>query len=265
MSSVKLDNLNFYYEISGSGTPLVLISGLSCDSSHWNLIKNMLEQQFEVICLDNRSVGRTQTPTSSYTISDMALDVVKLLNHLGVEKTHILGHSMGGAIAQTIAYENPQLIDKLIISNSFVKIKRRSLIFMENLAKMYLNNFPLEETVPINAPWVFSDQYLNQTNIIDELINFGKTYLQQQPAKGFKQQVEAIAKFNSTDWVNQIINPTLIIAGKNDYLTPLDDSEYMHENINNSQLITQPGAHVPMLEIPERFIKNILPFLLHNS
>ncbi len=261
MSFVKLDNLNFYYEVAGNGTPLVLIAGLSCDSSHWNLIKNILAQQFEVICLDNRSVGRSQTPTSGYTISDMALDVVKLLNHLGIEKAHILGHSMGGAIAQTIAYKNPQLVNKLIISNSFVQIKCRSLIFLENLAKMYLNNFSLEETVPINAPWVFSDQYLNQKNIIDELINSGKSYLYQQTAQGFKQQVEAIAKFNSTDWINQIIAPTLIIAGKNDYLTPSDDSEYMHKNINNSQLIIQPGAHVPMFEIAEQFLNDILPFL----
>lgn len=261
MSFVKLDNLNFYYEVTGSGVPIVLISGLSCDSSHWGLIKNLLAQQFMVVCIDNRSAGRTQIPTSSYSINDMALDVVKLLDYLGITKAHILGHSMGGAIAQTIAYSNPQLINKLIISNSFVKIKRRSLMFMENLAKMYLNNIPLEYTVPVNAPWVFSDEFLSQNDVIDDLISFSKAYLYPQSAQGYKQQVEAIAVFNSTNWINQIIAPTLIIAGQHDYLTPFDDSEYMHKNIKNSQFIIQPGGHVPMVEISDRFLSDVLHFL----
>lgn len=261
MSIVKLNNLNFYYEITGHGAPLVLIAGLSSDVSHWDLVRENLAKQFQVICLDNRSVGRTQIPDSSFTIRDMAQDVVNLLNYLGLEKSHILGHSMGGAIAQTIAYENPQLINKLIISNSFVKIKRRSIMFMEHLTQMYLNNFPFEQTIPINAPWIFSDQYLSKENIIEDLVNLSKSYLYKQSASGFKQQVEAIAQFNSTDWIEHIIAPTLIIAGKEDYLTPLDDSIYMHKKITNSQLLIHSGAHIPMAEIAEEFFNDVFIFL----
>jgi len=264
MSFVKLGDLNFYYEVFGSGTPLILISGLSCDSSHWNLIRDVLVEKFQVIFIDNRSVGRTDVPDQYYTISDMAGDVVGLLHHLGINKASFIGHSMGGAIAQTIAYKYPSIINKLIISNSFIKIKQRSLIFMRNLAKMYFENYPLNVTVSVNAPWIFSDEYLNQPNVIDDMINYLKSYPYPQSAKGFSQQVEAISQFNSQDWVNKITVPTLVIAGEEDYLTPLENSKIINSQIINSKLIIQPGAHVPMIEIPQQYVSDILAFLIAN-
>ncbi len=263
MAKVTLNDLQFYYEISGSGDEaLVLIAGLSCDNSHWNLVKEKLAKHYTLICPDNRGVGRTEVPEGNFTISDMASDVAQLLNYLNINKANVVGHSMGGAIAQAIAYEFPEIVNKLVISNSFCKFKTRSLIFMNTLASMYLNNLPLEKTVPVNVPWVFSNQFLSQENIIDNMIEIKKAYPYCQSPRGFALQLAAITEFNSLGWVGKIKSPTLIIAGEEDYLTPVDDSKYMHSVIQNSKFILNRGAHVPMIETSEEFTQEILTFLI---
>ena len=261
MPNVKLNNLNFYYEVEGEGFPLVLLAGLSRDSSNWNLIKPLLVKNFQVIMLDNRCVGRTDGPPASYTIAEMGEDVIGLLDYLHISKAHFLGHSMGGAIAQAIAYQSPHYVERLIISNSFVKIAPRSLFWMQHCIALYDAKKSVEETMPVVAPWIFSDNFFTNPQRMKEVIAMKKNYPYPQSACGFRQQVEAIAAFDSRSWVHQLSLPTCIIAGREDILTPLADSLYLHEQIKNSQLVVQEGAHVPALEMPEQYVEVVLEFL----
>jgi pimeloyl-ACP methyl ester carboxylesterase len=174
MPNVKLNNLNFYYEVEGEGFPLVLLAGLSRDSSNWNLIKPLLVNNFQVITLDNRSVGRTEVPVDPYTIAEMGEDVIRLLDYLHLSKAHLLGHSMGGAIAQTIALKSPHYIERFIISNSFVKIAPRSLFWMHHCAALYDANKNPEETMPVVAPWIFSDNFFTDPQRMEEAIALRK-------------------------------------------------------------------------------------------
>jgi len=257
----KINNLNFCYEVEGEGFPIVLLAGLSCDISNWVLTKPLLVKNFQVITIDNRSVGRSDVPADSYTIHEMGKDVVCLLDYLHISKAHFLGHSMGGSIAQTIAFQWPQYIERLIISNSFAKIAPRSLFWMEHCAALYDANKTPEETMPVVAPWVFSDNFFTDPKKMDEAIALQKSYPYAQSARGFRQQVEALAAFDSRSWIHELSLPTCIIAGKEDILTPLEGSLYLHEQIKNSQLIVQEGAHVPVLEISEAYVDVVEQFL----
>jgi len=262
MPTVKLNNLNFHYEIEGKGPPLLLIAGLGCDSSHWNFVKPLLVKTFQVITLDNRSVGRTETPSCSYTIREMGEDVIALLEYLNISKTHLLGHSMGGAIAQTIAHRAPRYIDRLIISNSMAQVVPRALFWLHHCANLYDAHKPLEETMSIVAPWVFSNMFFTDPKKVEKLLSQKKAYSYQQSASGFRQQVEAVASFDSRSWIDQLSLPSCIITGKEDILTPLEGAQYLHQHIKNSQLLIQEGAHSPMFEIPEEYADAIKNFLL---
>lgn len=264
MPSTNINNLAFYYEIHGEGFPLVLISGLSCDSTHWELVRGALAAKFKVISFDNRSVGRTQDAEKDYKILDMAKDVVNLLQYLKIDSAHIIGHSMGGAIAQTIAHQFPNYVNKLIISNSLTKFSPHSKIWANLMAEQYRKNAPVYDTVSITAPWVFSDTYLEQENAIQGLVGFALSHPYPQSAKGFAQQVTALNQFDSGSWLNQIDKPTLVIAGEDDYLTPLKGSTFIHQQIANSKLIVKEGAHVPMIEMPDEYVKDVLQFLLNT-
>lgn len=261
MPLIQLNDLNFYYEIEGEGFPLVLIAGLSCDISNWVFTKPLLMKNFQVITIDNRGAGRTQIPSDPYTIAQMGEDVIALLDYLHISKAHFLGHSMGGAVAQTIALQAPHYIERLIISNSFAKIAPRSLFWMEHCAALYDAKKTPEETMPVVAPWVFSDNFFRDPLRMEQAIALRKNYPYPQSAHGFAQQVAALAAFDSRAWVHKLSLPTCIIAGKEDILTPLEGSLYLHEQIKNSQLMIQEGAHVPVLEMPDRYVDVVEKFL----
>lgn len=248
MPQIKLNDLNFYYEVEGEGFPLVLLAGLACDSNHWRLLKPFLIENFQVITIDNRSAGRTEVPANGYTIEEMGEDVMRLLDHLKISKAHFLGHSMGGAIAQTIAYRFPRYIERLIISHSFAKITPRGFFWMQHCAALYDAKKSPEVTLPVVAPWIFSNEFFKDPKKIEELLAIKKSYPYPQTARGFRQQMEAVAGFDATLWGHRIKLPTCIIAGKEDVLTPLEASQYLHQQIKNSQFILQEGAHAPMFD-----------------
>ena len=112
---VQVNDIAVYYEIHGSGTPLVLIGGLGADTTLHKGIIEGLAARHQVIALDNRGAGRTDKPDSAYTIEMMADDTAGLMDALSIPHAHVLGISMGGRIALELALSYPDRLDKLIL------------------------------------------------------------------------------------------------------------------------------------------------------
>src|SRR4051795_13727744 len=97
--TVQANGQQLYYEIHGDGPPLVLLMGIGYDSSLWTLAQvPALSTQFQVVLMDNRDAGRSSRADRPYCIADMADDVAGLLDALGIQRSHLLGLSMGGLI-----------------------------------------------------------------------------------------------------------------------------------------------------------------------
>ena len=129
----ELENIKLYYDSKGNGEPLLLISDITQDSQSWEHIHNNLSRHFRVITFDNRCSGRSDYADSGFTISDMAQDVINLLNFLKIERAHILGHGMGGFVAQEIAIQHPDRVLKLILEDSSPFLSLRNKLLFENL------------------------------------------------------------------------------------------------------------------------------------
>src|SRR4051795_6879496 len=115
--TVQANGQQLYYEIHGDGPPLVLVMGIGYDSSLWTLAQvPALSARFQVILMDNRDAGRSSAACGPYTIADMADDLVGLLDTLGIQRTHVLGLSMGAMIAQEFALRHPERLDRLVLS-----------------------------------------------------------------------------------------------------------------------------------------------------
>jgi pimeloyl-ACP methyl ester carboxylesterase len=99
MPTVKVGDINMYYEIHGQGEPLLLIMGLGSDLTGWMFQTPEFSKRYAVIAFDNRGVGRTDAPDMPYSVRMMADDAIGLMDVLGIDKAHILGLSMGGFIA----------------------------------------------------------------------------------------------------------------------------------------------------------------------
>jgi len=118
MPMTTANRIELYYEIHGSGAPLILISGLGYSSWQWHKMVPFLAEHFKVITFDNRGAGQSDRPAGPYTAQMLAADTVGLLNELGIEKAVVMGHSMGGFVAQAIALDFPQAVEKLILCST---------------------------------------------------------------------------------------------------------------------------------------------------
>ena len=117
--TVRANGQQLYYEVHGDGPPLVLLMGIGYDSSLWTLAQvPALSTQFQVVLMDNRDAGRSSRADHPYRISDMADDVAGLLDALGVERSHLLGLSMGGLIAQEFALRHADRLDRLVLTGT---------------------------------------------------------------------------------------------------------------------------------------------------
>src|SRR5579883_3238531 len=96
MPTIKVNDIDIYYEIHGEGKPLVLIGGLGIDLSEIESITHWLAQRYRVLVFDNRGAGRTDKPDVPYSIEMMAQDTEELMNALAIEQASVLGISMGG-------------------------------------------------------------------------------------------------------------------------------------------------------------------------
>jgi len=115
MPEAKINAGQLYYQLQGEGEPLLLISGLGCDNSAWLPIIDELSKSFRIIIFDNRGAGQSIVPETPYSIRDMADDVGELLDYLSIHSTRVIGHSMGGYIAQEFAINYPERVEKLIL------------------------------------------------------------------------------------------------------------------------------------------------------
>ncbi len=262
MSAIKVNEINYYYEEIGSKDPLLLIAGLGCDLAIWTAVVGELSQKFRLIMFDNRDVGRTDYVDAEYSIDDMADDTVRLIRKLGYEKVSILGHSMGGAIAQNIAYRYPETVNKLIICNSLVHMSTVGMAALGFAGKLRDISTDIGLSVQSIAPWIYSDDYLRFDNNLEQLSELMRLYPFPQRPDGYLRQLNALSKFNSLDYLHQIKHLTLIMAGSHDLLTPRDQSQIMADHIPNSQLMVLPGSHMPLIEVSPLFIKMVLNFLL---
>ena len=113
---VHANGIDIGYKLVGSGPPLVMIMGLGGTVEHWPpQIVAALGKKYRLIMLDNRGMGHSSADATTFTYKLFADDVIGLLDALGVEKTHVLGYSMGSTITQELLLTYPQRFDKAII------------------------------------------------------------------------------------------------------------------------------------------------------
>jgi pimeloyl-ACP methyl ester carboxylesterase len=103
------------YDVRGRGSPLVLIQGVGIGRWGWEPVADRLARRFQVITIDNRGIGASDTPPGHFTTRAMAKDVLAVLDHAGIEHASVLGTSLGGMIAQELALAHPERVDRLVL------------------------------------------------------------------------------------------------------------------------------------------------------
>jgi 3-oxoadipate enol-lactonase len=242
-----------HYSVAGpSDAPvLVLIGGLDTPRGAWQPTIDALASVLRVVSLDNRDAGENPPETEPYSFEDLADDVAGVLGALGVDRTHVVGHSLGGMIAVSVALRHPTLVDRLVLVGASVMGAGPS-------------NVP---EARIDAKdWIDDPVERLRDRFGGVLGRFGSEWAERfrnhrMTSDGYNRQLHAVHDFDVRRVLGAISAPTLVIAGEQHWLDPRS-AKVLAERIPDARLIVYPGVdHFPMVEVPDEFHADVLAFL----
>jgi 3-oxoadipate enol-lactonase len=268
--SVKLaradDGFMVAYDVYGKrdGEPLLLIQGLGADSRGWTLQRMSFGRRYRCYAVDNRGVGGSAGAAHPLSLEQMARDAVAVLDAEGVDRAHVMGASMGGAIAQIIGVRHARRVRSLVLACTACRNHewRRELLAEWAAA---VERGGMGALGGDGLRWLVGPRLHRRFGV---WINFTARILLQASPENFAAQVQAILDVpDDLRFELALVDvPTLIITGTQDLLTPLGDAEEMHELIPGSELVELRGAgHSLMVEAPSAYNKAVLEFLARVS
>jgi len=251
-----------YYEEHGSGFPLLLINGLGSDHLEWLHQLPAFEARFRGIVFDNRGTGKTDVPPGPYTTAQMADDAASLLRALGILRTHVLGVSLGGMIAQEVALRHPDRVDRLVLGCTG---PGGGLSLRPSPEAMAAFALPQREDPEAELrrmlPFLYTDACIRERP--GEIEGFVRRRLDHPtPPEGYLAQLSAAVTHDASSRLEKIRARTLVITGDADRLVPWENSLRLAGRIPGATLVVLPGApHRLFAETADAFNREVLRFL----
>ena len=262
MPKVPTGDLALFYREIGEGAPVLLIPGLGSDHTAWGQLSLALQVRYRCISVDNRDVGRSDRAAGAYTIRDMARDTAGLMDALDLSSAHVIGWSMGGAIAQELALEQPDRVQSLALVATYHEGDGRADQRFGAMAEVR-RTMGRETYLRLAYPWSFTFRAYQQPDFIESLQRQALSSQFPQEQDAFERQMEATLRHNTRGRLEGIRCPTLVVVGEEDILTPLERfARPMTQEIRGAQLSVIPQAgHGLLWEQPEATIQAITQFL----
>jgi len=260
MPRIAIGDCHLHIERHGTGYPVLLVSGLGGLGSYWKDQVPVFARCFDVITHDHRGVGQSDRDRSAYSVDRMAQDVIGLMDALGIEKAHVVGHSTGGAIAQTLALEHPDRLASIVIAASWTRadayFRRHFALRKEILTRMGPEAYVQAATLALYPPWYIAQN--NEKLRLAEAQNLASfTY-----PDIVMSRIEAILAFDRVSQLGQIRTPTLVVGAADDVVTPAYYSEELARLIRGAELKLFPrGGHCFTQVLAREFNMAVLPFL----
>lgn len=263
MPIASIDNgVDLYYEWHGAEylPPVVFIRGTGADSSRWLPQVADYQKKYRCLILDNRGSGKSSAPPGPYTVKMMCEDVRNLLNLLEVERGHVVGLSLGGAIAMQLALDHPERVVTLQLHGTWAKTHGYAEMYL-GLLKRFLEAGGLDLYYEGALPYLFPPEFfIDEYDRAQEILANMKAH--SSPYEGLLGQLDANLTHDVADRLAEIKIPTLITVGEFDMCLPPFYSKELHKAIANSELQIFPGgSHLFGLQDPERFNKVTLDWL----
>jgi len=262
MAMCKNGDVTLYYEVHGDGEPLVFVSGLGGGAWSWFMQLPFFQQRYLVIVFDNRGAGRSSTPAGPYSMEDLALDVIAIMDNLRIDQAMVVGVSMGGMIAQQLCVIAPERVKGMVLGCTHCG-KSQRIPPPGEVMEVLTNNEGLspEEIIDKNIPILFNKSFVEANPQIIEQYKRNALSVPPQSPEGFASQIAAIQGFDVCEKLPTISTPVLIITGKKDILVPPENSRILHRLIPNSELVEfDDVGHAVHVEAADMFNKKVDEF-----
>ena len=270
MPEIEITDATLHYVIFGSGEPVLLIPGLGMDHTCYRLGVPLLAQRLQAIAVDPRGIGRSTRSPPPYSVEGWADDFAVMIERLGYGPIHVLGSSLGGAMALALAQRHPQKLKSLTVVGGFSELDRATELNFRLRLRLIEKLGMSEEVADYMGLWTLTRKFINsdagyavmranQANIransadrafVEALLRWGRCQSGQEQEPKF------------TSLLGSIAAPTLVVTSDNDHLIPMELSELIAARIPRAKLAVLPGAgHIPFMEQPEKVVPTVLDFI----
>jgi aminoacrylate hydrolase len=250
MPTVSIGDADLYYEEAGVGPPLLLVPGLSGLGSFWSAQMAHFAMEYRVVTHDHRGAGHSTHSRIRYSVEQMAEDVLRLMDKLGIDRAHFVGHSTGGAIGQVIAQDHPHRLRTLVLSATWSGpdpwfrrlFESRKEVLLACGVEAYLRASALF----LFPPWWVS---ANDAALAE---SHRQALATAPPAEVIASRIDAILRFDRRARLRGIAVPTLVIVAADDMVTPRYYSIDLAERIPHARLVVlDAGGHfAPQVAAP---------------
>jgi pimeloyl-ACP methyl ester carboxylesterase len=262
MPALARPGVTLHYDTRGRGTPLLLVAGLASDALSWLTVAEPLASRYRTIAPDNRGVGRTVPQDVPVDVDTLADDCAALLDHLGAGRANVVGHSMGGFVAQRLALRHPHLVERLVL------VATSDGAGADNVEHFLALADDLDAGVD-RATWfrslfdaIFTRRFMADPTSVDAALHWALDYPYPQSPAAFRRQCEAMAAFDGRADLVRIACPALVIAGREDILFPPERCAAFAARLPGSKLVVLDGAaHAVHTEQPKAFVGAVAGFL----
>lgn len=261
MPYLKLGERDLYYEVHGEGEPLVCVMGMGADLSAWELQVPEFCRRYRTVVFDNRDVGRSSYVEEAYGIAEMAEDTIALADALELERFHLLGQSMGGAIAQEVALAIPERVLTLTLLVTYASATP----WTHERARLEAESMPGksdEQLLDEQLLASFSNAAYAKPGYIAYLRKLILSYPYPQRREGYLRQLEATTRHDARDRLHLLTMPVHVIGAEEDLRVPVWRSRELATLIPGARLSIIPGAgHAANIECPDEVNGLVLDFL----
>lgn len=272
MPDIELADAKLHYEVSGAGEPILLVPGLGLDHTYYRFGTPLLAQRMQVFAVDPRGIGGSTKSPPPYLVESWADDFAAMIDRLGFGPIHVLGSSLGGAMALALAQRHPASVKSLIVVGGFSELDRATELNFRLRSRLIEKLGMSDEVADYMGLWTLTRKFINsdagyatmranQANIrlnsaeiysafIDALLSWGRCQSGQERTPKF------------TELLGTIRAPTLVVTSDNDHLIPQALSELIAARIAGAKLVVMPGAgHIPFMEQPAEVVRIVTDFI----
>lgn len=256
MPKITLNAIELFYEIHGTGEPLLLIHGLGSSSRDWEYQLPAFTEHYQVITCDVRGHGQSAKPPGPYSVPMFADDIIQLMQALDIAPAHVLGISMGGMIAYQLAVDHPEMVKSLIAVNCNPELPVRN--FKDRLA-IWQREIIVQLIGMRKMGQVLSERLFIKPDQEKLRQIFVQRWAENDP-KAYLAAMRAIVGWSVVAELPKLTMPVLVIAADQDYSFVDDKTAYIPLMPNAQMLVIENSRHATPVEHPEAFNQAVLSF-----
>jgi pimeloyl-ACP methyl ester carboxylesterase len=250
-----------FFDDQGSGEPVVFLSGLGGDHRAFGVTTRHFSSRFRALALDARDSGRSDRADGPYSTADLADDVAGWLDTLGIERANVVGHSLGGLVAQELTIRHPEKVRSLVLASTHAGANpwRKAVIESWIIARKAVEP---ADFARITMPLLVAPPFFHSKPQVEGLIRFAERNEWPQTPDAFERQARAAIDHEAHGRLGSIRVPCLVLHGELDLVNPPNIARELAEQLADVRVVELPGVgHLPHIEAGPKFREVVGQFL----